>query len=246
MPSHRKALFVELKNSANSLLASRSPSHHLLSSVKILFIGDIVGEPGRKAVKDLLPRLRREAAKWNPESSRTGGEFRRGGSGTGTPGKIAEELLLRDGRRQHHYHRRPPMGPEGSHHLAAKRIALSAATELSCRRGTPGHCGQSVDLIRRIISLRSASSIFSGAPSCPTTWTIPSPASAPKSNRMRQKYAQYYFSRFPYAEATSVQKAAMGRMVGTAKISALVETMRTHSTSSKPRMNKSFPAAPRS
>jgi 2',3'-cyclic-nucleotide 2'-phosphodiesterase len=28
--------------------------------VKILFIGDIVGEPGRRAVKELLPRLRRQ------------------------------------------------------------------------------------------------------------------------------------------------------------------------------------------
>ena len=30
-----------------------------LERVKILFIGDIVGEPGRRAVKELLPRLRR-------------------------------------------------------------------------------------------------------------------------------------------------------------------------------------------
>ncbi|GAI24566.1 unnamed protein product, partial [marine sediment metagenome] len=28
--------------------------------IKILFIGDIVGKPGRKAVKEILPRLKRE------------------------------------------------------------------------------------------------------------------------------------------------------------------------------------------
>src|SRR6059036_1434510 len=31
---------------------------HTVSPVKLLFIGDIVGEPGRRAVKQLLPQLR--------------------------------------------------------------------------------------------------------------------------------------------------------------------------------------------
>src|SRR5579863_2623651 len=32
-----------------------------LASVNILFIGDIVGEPGRRAVRELLPRIRQAA-----------------------------------------------------------------------------------------------------------------------------------------------------------------------------------------
>ena len=37
-----------------------APSHHpfTLDPVKLLFIGDIVGEPGRRAVKVLVPVLR--------------------------------------------------------------------------------------------------------------------------------------------------------------------------------------------
>jgi metallophosphoesterase (TIGR00282 family) len=56
--------------------------------VKILFIGDIVGEPGRRAVSEILPRLRREQ---EPDLVIANGENSAGGSGI-TP-KIAEELF---------------------------------------------------------------------------------------------------------------------------------------------------------
>jgi metallophosphoesterase (TIGR00282 family) len=56
--------------------------------VKILFIGDIVGEPGRRAVKELLPRLRRQHA---IELTIANGENSAGGSGI-TP-KTAEEIF---------------------------------------------------------------------------------------------------------------------------------------------------------
>jgi metallophosphoesterase (TIGR00282 family) len=56
--------------------------------VKILFIGDIVGEPGRRAVSEVLPRLRRVH---EPELIIANGENSAGGSGI-TP-KIAEELF---------------------------------------------------------------------------------------------------------------------------------------------------------
>ncbi len=55
--------------------------------MKILFIGDIVGEPGRRAVCELLPRLRRQH---QPDVIIANGENSAGGSGI-TP-KIAEEL----------------------------------------------------------------------------------------------------------------------------------------------------------
>jgi len=56
--------------------------------VKILFIGDIVGEPGRRAVKTLVPLLRLEH---RLDAIVANGENAAGGSGI-TP-KIAEELF---------------------------------------------------------------------------------------------------------------------------------------------------------
>jgi 2',3'-cyclic-nucleotide 2'-phosphodiesterase len=56
--------------------------------VKILFIGDIVGEPGRKAVKTLLPKLRERLA---VDFVVANGENSAGGSGI-TP-KTAEEIF---------------------------------------------------------------------------------------------------------------------------------------------------------
>jgi len=56
--------------------------------VKILFLGDIVGQPGRRAVKELLPRLRAEHA---VSVAIANGENSAGGSGI-TP-KTAEEIF---------------------------------------------------------------------------------------------------------------------------------------------------------
>ena len=56
--------------------------------MKILFIGDIVGEPGRRAVSEILPRLRRTR---ELDMVIANGENSAGGSGI-TP-KIAEELF---------------------------------------------------------------------------------------------------------------------------------------------------------
>ena len=55
--------------------------------MKILFVGDVVGEPGRKAVKELVPILRQEHAL---DVVIANGENAAGGAGI-TP-KIAEEL----------------------------------------------------------------------------------------------------------------------------------------------------------
>ena len=56
--------------------------------VRILFIGDIVGEPGRKAVKILLPKLREQH---HLDFIIANGENSAGGSGI-TP-KTAEEIF---------------------------------------------------------------------------------------------------------------------------------------------------------
>jgi len=56
--------------------------------VKLLFIGDIVGQPGRKAVKELLPRLRQSHGLHFVIAN---GENSAGGSGI-TP-KTAEEIF---------------------------------------------------------------------------------------------------------------------------------------------------------
>jgi len=58
------------------------------SRVRILFIGDVVGEPGRKAVTTLLPKLRELRA---PDFVIANGENSAGGSGI-TP-KTAEEIF---------------------------------------------------------------------------------------------------------------------------------------------------------
>ena len=59
-----------------------------VARVKLLFIGDIVGEPGRKAVAQWVPRLRSERG---VQFVVANGENSAGGSGI-TP-KIAEELF---------------------------------------------------------------------------------------------------------------------------------------------------------
>lgn len=56
--------------------------------MNILLIGDIIGEPGREAIRELLPRLRKD---YNLEFIVANGENAAGGNGL-TP-KIAEELF---------------------------------------------------------------------------------------------------------------------------------------------------------
>ncbi len=56
--------------------------------MKLLFIGDVVGSPGRRAVKTLLPRLR---AEWELDFVIANGENAAGGAGI-TP-RVAEELF---------------------------------------------------------------------------------------------------------------------------------------------------------
>ena len=64
------------------------PAPVLLCPVKVLFIGDIVGQPGRRAVMDLMPKLRQEHGFAIAVAN---GENSAGGSGI-TP-KIAGEIF---------------------------------------------------------------------------------------------------------------------------------------------------------
>ncbi len=57
-----------------------------MGPVKLLFIGDVVGEPGRRAVKNLVPPLR---ARWNIDIVVCNGENSAGGSGI-TPATAKE------------------------------------------------------------------------------------------------------------------------------------------------------------
>jgi len=61
---------------------------HYCEAVKLLFIADIVGQPGRRAVRDLVPGLR---VRWQLDLVVANGENAAGGSGI-TP-KTAEEIF---------------------------------------------------------------------------------------------------------------------------------------------------------
>jgi len=73
---------------ADALLLAPTRPALTLDGVKLLFIGDIVGEPGRRAVKTLVPLLRRQH---QLEAVIANGENAAGGSGI-TP-KIADEIF---------------------------------------------------------------------------------------------------------------------------------------------------------
>ena len=64
------------------------PLRPYCGAVKILFIADIVGQPGRHAVKDLVPKLRR---KYEVHLVVANGENAAGGSGITV--KTAEEIF---------------------------------------------------------------------------------------------------------------------------------------------------------
>ena len=72
----------------NSKSACPACPGHYCEAVKLLFIGDIVGQPGRRAVRELVPRLRQEHAL---DLVVANGENSAGGSGI-TP-RTAEEIF---------------------------------------------------------------------------------------------------------------------------------------------------------
>ena len=99
--------------------------------MNLLFIGDIVGQPGRRAVAELLPKLRQQHA---PDFVIANGENSAGGSGI-TP-KTAGEIfsagvdVITSG--DHLWDQKEVM------ELLAERKTLSAPAELSARHPRPG------------------------------------------------------------------------------------------------------------
>src|SRR5579872_5524201 len=59
-----------------------------MSDFRILFVGDVVGHPGRDAVKAILPQLKSE---FQPELTVVNGE--NSAAGFGLTAKLAEELM---------------------------------------------------------------------------------------------------------------------------------------------------------
>mgnify|MGYP000930031453 CR=1 FL=1 len=74
---------------ASQILRDRRPlSRHKCRGMKVIFIGDVVGEPGRNAVRDLLPMAKERFA---PDFVIINGENAAGGNGI-TP-RLAIELM---------------------------------------------------------------------------------------------------------------------------------------------------------
>ena len=175
--------------------------------MKILFIGDIVGEPGRRAVKLLLPRLREQHGL---DFVIANGENSAGGNGI-TP-RIATELFA--------------LGVDvitsGDHLWDQKEVMELLATEkrflrpLNYPEGTPGP-GSGVFETKtglRIAVLNAQGRTFMPALENPFI------VAPPEIERLRQQ-TKIIFVDF-HAEATS-EKIAFARMVD-GKVSAVVGT----------------------
>jgi metallophosphoesterase (TIGR00282 family) len=175
--------------------------------VKLLFIGDIVGEPGRRAVKDLLPRLRRQH---ELDLVIANGENSAGGSGI-TPA-IAQEL----------YANGVDIITTGDHLWDQKEVIGLLQNEsrflrpLNYPQGTPGQGSVVYQASNQppvgIINLQGRT--FMAALENPFT------VARAEVERMRKK-TNIIFIDF-HAEATS-EKAAIGRMLD-GQVSAIIGT----------------------
>jgi metallophosphoesterase (TIGR00282 family) len=182
--------------------------------VKILFIGDIVGEPGRRAVKLLLPRLREQHGL---DFVIANGENSAGGNGI-TP-KMAEEIFAAG----------VDVITSGDHLWDQKEVMELLANEkrfvrpLNYPAGTPG-CGSGVFEIKNsklkiqngllVAVLNAQGRTFMAALENPFH-VVP-----PEIERLRQQ-TKIIFVDF-HAEATS-EKIAFARMVD-GKVSAVIGT----------------------
>ena len=90
----------------------------------VLFLGDIVGQPGRAAVIARLPELK---TKYALDFVIVNGENAAGGRGI--TGKITIDLLR--GRRVSNHNRRPYLGPERDPFVHRHRTAFAASGKLS-------------------------------------------------------------------------------------------------------------------
>ena len=182
--------------------------------MKILFIGDIVGEPGRRAVKLLLPRLREQHGL---DFVIANGENSAGGNGI-TP-RIADELFAAG----------VDVITSGDHLWDQKEVTELLANEkrflrpLNYPAGTPG-CGSGVYEVKGRKS-ESGSPIKVGVLNAQGRTFMaalenPFLVAPPEIERLRQQ-THIIFVDF-HAEATS-EKIAFARMVD-GKVSAVVGT----------------------
>src|SRR5882724_1073150 len=178
-----------------------------LDGLKILFIGDIVGEPGRRAVSELLPRLRRQHG---VELVIANGENSAGGSGI-TP-KTAEEIFAAG----------VDIITSGDHLWDQKEVLGLLQTEsrflrpLNYPQGTPGKGSVIYQASNQppvgVLNLQGRTFMAS--------LDNPFIMARAEVERMRQK-TNIIFVDF-HAEATS-EKAALGRMLD-GQVSAVVGT----------------------
>lgn len=176
--------------------------------MKILFIGDIVGEPGRRAVKQLLPKLREQHGL---DFVIANGENSAGGNGI-TP-KMADEIFSFG----------VDVITSGDHLWDQKEVMDLLANEkrflrpLNYPAGTPGRgCGifETKDAKTKIAVLNAQGRTFMAALENPFA-VVP-----PEIERLRQE-TKIIFVDF-HAEATS-EKIAFARMLD-GKVSAVVGT----------------------
>jgi metallophosphoesterase (TIGR00282 family) len=178
-----------------------------LGGVKILFIGDIVGEPGRRAVKELIPRLRRQH---ELDLIIANGENSAGGSGI-TP-KTAEEIFAAGVN----------IITSGDHLWDQKEVISLLQNEsrflrpLNYPQGTPGRGSVVYQAENQppVAILNLQGRTFMASLENPFTMA------RAEVERLRQK-TNIIFVDF-HAEATS-EKAAMGRMLD-GQVSALIGT----------------------
>jgi hypothetical protein len=181
--------------------------------VKLLFIGDIVGQPGRNAVKTLLPKLREQHAL---DFVIANGENSAGGSGI-TP-KIAEELFTAG----------VDVITSGDHVWDQKEVMELLAHEkrflrpLNYPPGTPGQGSGIFEIsnLKSQISNRIAILNVQGRTFMQPPLENPFLLAAEEVKRLRER-TKIIFVDF-HAEATS-EKIAFGRYVD-GQVSAVVGT----------------------
>jgi metallophosphoesterase (TIGR00282 family) len=187
-------------------VAARAPNDYL-ALVKLLFIADIVGQPGRKAVREMLPKLRRQHGL---DLVIANGENAAGGSGITV--KTAEEIFAAG----------VDIMTSGDHLWDQKEVSELLANERRFIRPSnypPGTPGQGSVVLERPALSPIAVLNLQGRTFMPPL-DNPFPCALAEVQRLRSQ-ARIIFVDF-HAEATS-EKVALARMLD-GKVSAVVGT----------------------
>ena len=98
----RQALARYTQDAGNNVSLSVRPAPLLVGSLKILFVGDVVGAPGRRAVEERLPQLKRGARRLASASSTARTPPTASGSRRSSPSAAPRRRRRRDHARQPH------------------------------------------------------------------------------------------------------------------------------------------------